>query len=154
MPRFILPTQGADLIPVKSISGKVSKGEPLCMSGGHSGKVRHGQALGETGLYWIPKDIPGNELGAIAWPDMYEPEMAMEVEEGDSGGPVYRCGTGQVVGLLSTVEEGRPFASFAPMLPPEEPTNPELALGHYKADQAPGIVHADKMGNIHIAFAP
>lgn len=76
----------------------------------------------------------------------------MAWSDGDSGGPIYRCATGEVVGLLSTAEEGRPIVGVAPFYPPEPPDYfhkpPEWRV--FSEAQAPGILNASGMGQLKI----
>jgi hypothetical protein len=84
---------------------------------------------------------------------MYEPLANLRIVPGDSGAPIWRCGTGQVIGLGSADQERGDYTGIAPLLPPEEPVNVLLPYTPFRADQAPGILNAPGLGHLHLSTA-
>lgn len=150
-PTEILPTNGAGLTPVQGVAPVVPK-EPLCLSGGRSGRVLQGTAGKTVTFVDLPKHDDRRTIEEVWYPWTYEPAAVFPTRpmEGDSGGPIYRCGTGKVVGLLSALNGNHPALFMTPMLPPAEPEEPLVQYGEFKRDQAPGIVNAPGMGNLQI----
>ena len=79
----------------------------------------------------------------------------MQVLNGDSGGPVWRCGTGQAVGLISAYNPHGYQLGIAPLVPPERPKQSEIEAEYhpFTEAQAPGILNAPEMGDVYLTFA-
>ena len=69
----------------------------------------------------------------------------------DPGEPIWQCGTGRAIGL-GTWDSGTTQAGITTLLPPEPPGPYEaLNLQPFHPDQAPGILNAPGMGDLHIS---
>ena len=87
------------------------------------------------------------------WPYTYQAIGEMKVLEGDSGGPVWQCGTGKAIGVLGS-DNGRALVGISSLYPPLPPdAEGTLYPYEFKPDQAPGILKAPGMGDIHLVTA-
>ncbi|HEU5105945.1 MAG TPA: DUF6531 domain-containing protein [Solirubrobacterales bacterium] len=150
-PRSVL--RGRGLMPLR-ITGvaKAVEGMPICASGGTSERMRHGVVSGTHWLTILYEDSAGNTVSS---PKMWEPLSQMTILRGDSGGPVWRCGTGQAVGLISAHNDHGNLTGIAPLIPPERPEQNEVEERYfpYTKAQAPGVLKASQMGNLHLTLA-
>jgi sugar lactone lactonase YvrE len=151
-PREILRDFGQ---PHQPITGAIrpAPGMPICSSGAKTGRVRHGEMRGETNWLSIPTDEKTPKGNTKYYPPMYEPMANMRIVKGDSGGPIWRCGSGQVIGLASSGTERGDFLGIAPLFPPEAPEMPLQPYTPFKPDMAPGILQAPEMGDLHLLTA-
>lgn len=149
-PRTLLSGRGVDL----KITGitKAVTGMPVCAAGSRSERMRHGEIKGTHWLNVVEEDSKGN---THVYPRNWEPIAQMIIEPGDSGGPVWRCGTGQAVGLLSAFNGHGYLTGIAPLLSPERAEQNEVEAKYfpYSKAQAPGVLRAPEMGDIHLTYA-
>jgi hypothetical protein len=115
-------------------------------------RIRHGEIRGTSFLYIFKEYGPLG--GDILWEPLYEPVANMRVDSGDSGGPVWRCGSGKVVGLISAESERGDYTGIAPLVTPE-PLEKEDTWKFipFTPSQAPGVLNAPGMGDMHLALA-
>jgi len=152
-PRTIVPERaGEPPIRVTSIAPQVA-GMPVCSSGATGETIRHGELRGQTSFVSIPKKVDPVTDGVLEWYGPFYQAMAnLRIDPGDSGEPIWRCGTGHAIGL-GTAEAGRGdytgITTFHTPAPPAEGYN----LIPFKPGQAPGILNAPGMGNLNLTFS-
>jgi hypothetical protein len=114
--------------------------------------VRTGVIKGTVSLELFKEETP--EGSSIDYPKIWEPIAQMSVIDGDSGGPVWRCGTGNAIGQVSASND-RGLVGIAPLVSPERPDQTPWQEEYFPftRDQAPGILNAPEMGDIHLAIA-
>jgi sugar lactone lactonase YvrE len=162
VPREILPTSGSAFQQVRG-AAPLTKGVPLCMSAGHSGRVLPASAgrSVSTGaeVFAFEGEHAGLNPGESRWAyeqTVYLPEASIT---GDSGSPVYQCATGLVIGLDSYGDAGEAGHSgvigVAPLLPPTEPDEYHRPAAYkvFTPDQAPGILGANHIGHLILTKA-
>lgn len=137
LPREILPNSGSDFVAVRGVA-PFAKHVPMCVSGGASGRVSRGQGNYESETRWEfliggteEGEDPGLPAGQVRY--LYEPqfEVTGEVINGDSGSPVYRCASGELVGLDSW-GFGSTGVGIVPFLPLAEPRERPLCTKYSK----------------------
>lgn len=154
-PRTIYPATGQSPIRITGVA-PVVKGMPICTSGAKSDGIRHGQIREKenwTGAIQVPRVV--DKYGDVVewWPYTYEALTSVPMPEGDSGGPVWQCGTGKAIGLMAA-DNGHGLSGLSTLLPPLPPdASGTLYPWKFEASQAPGILGASGMGNMHITTA-
>jgi tripartite motif-containing protein 71 len=150
-PNRVLRGNGLQPLPIGGMTQAV-KGMPVCATGARSERPRHGE-IQETIFLTIVKEVGPGQYDA--YPRVWEPRVQMLTESGDSGGPVWRCGTRQAIGLISARNEHGNQTGIAPLLPPERPEQNEVDQEHhpFTPAQAPGILEAPEIGNIRLTTA-
>jgi YD repeat-containing protein len=124
-------------------------GMPVCSSGAKSERIRHGEITDETAGIFVPIDDEDRFKGTVG--PFYIQSAKIPVLEGDSGQPMWRCGTGEAIGL-GTWSNGAILTGITTLLPPETPTGQELhQLFPFKLGQAPGILNAPGMGQLNLS---
>ncbi len=151
-PREVLRGRNVPPLRITDVASAV-KGMPVCSSGSSSEVVRHGEITGTHWVFLYKEEGPNG--GGIYFPKNWEPQAQMLTEGGDSGAPVWQCGTGRAIGLISAYNLHGNLTGITPLLPPEAPNQAELEIktAPFKRDQAPGALHAPEMGDIHLTFA-
>jgi YD repeat-containing protein len=150
-PRTALQGRGKTPMRITGFA-KAVEGMMVCATGARSERIRHGQIKGTHWLNIVEEDSEGHVTNS---PRMWEPLAQMLTLAGDSGGPVWRCGTGQAVGLVSAYNDHGNLTGIAPLIPPERPEQDPISEQYfpYSKAQAPGVLDAPEMGNLRLTFA-
>jgi len=150
-PRTVYPGVGEQPVRITGVT-RAAKGMPICTSGAVTNRIIRGQLrdrLNWTGSIQVPKKESGGDV-LEWWPYTYQAMALMSVEEGDSGGPVWQCGTGKAIGLVASYN-GRGLTGISTLQPP---LPPDVSGTQYpfafEPSQAPGILNAAGMGNVHL----
>ena len=151
-PRTIFPDTGE--APVRITGTTVAaKGTAVCSSGAVSAHTHHGNVQDNdnyTGFTQVPKKE--NKLGEVEewWPYTYQAITSLYVVSGDSGGPVWQCGTGKAIGLVGSAN-GHGLTGVSTLQPPVYPQSEGILYPlEFHRDQAPGILGATSMGSINL----
>ena len=153
-PRTVYPGTGEQPIRITGVTSP-AKGMPICTSGAVTNRIVSGHLRDKsnwTGAIQVPKRESGGNV-LEWWPYTYQAIAYLAVVDGDSGGPVWQCGSRKAVGLV-TADSGHGLtgiSTFQPPLPPD--ASGVLYPTKFNPSQAPGILDAPGMGNIHLTTA-